>query len=561
MSIGSAGLVHGQTASPPPEVLAYPDVIFHNAKVYTVDEQFSVVEAVAIRDGRFLATGTNARILAMAGPQTKKFDLRGSSVVPGFIDTHLHSAFVGETSKSGTGEEVEFATVESGLEELRAIVAKYPPGTELYIDGPSNKPLLVDVTLAQLDAAAPNHPVAFTCDNNQVVVNSAMLKKRVRMHLPGIHRDQNGNPNGQLRGGAAGSLKYEAMLWPDLEQEMVRQKAAFKPFIAQGLTTIMGRTQGLTFTTLRDLWVRGELEPRVRSIHEFLRENGEPEAYLKRLGNLTDFGNDQLKIIGATVQVVDGSTGPGSARTSKPKMNMRATDPYGPYGQNKWEDSGDIATSDRRNIILANRYGWTISGLHSSGDMSNTILLDAFEEAHKERSLVGRHFGIDHGLMWKPEHYPRIKEMDVIPSVYSKALMNNENLMQLYGADDVYKMQPVKSLITAGIKPAAEADSGPETSAPLLNIQKWVTRVDDKGRQLDPAEKVDRKEALLMYTRWAARYSGEEDQLGSIEAGKLGDLVVLSGDYMTFPDKDLRNLRVLMTVVGGKPIYQAPGAF
>jgi len=189
-------------------------------------------------------------------------------------------------------------------------------------------------------------------------------------------------------------------------------------------------------------------------------------------------------------------------------------------------------------------------------------MLEVFEEAHRERSLVGRHFSIDHGLMLQPNHYDQIKEMDIIPSVYAKALYSNDNLIEMYGMDAVYKMQPVKSLIEAGIKPAAEADAfSPRTAAPLFTIMKWVTRLDDKGRQLDPAEKVSREEALRMYTIWAARYSGEEDTLGSIEPGKLADLVVLGGDYLTFPINELDKLRVLMTVMGGQVVHEASGAF
>jgi len=90
---------------------------------------------------------------------------------------------------------------------------------------------------------------------------------------------------------------------------------------------------------------------------------------------------------------------------------------------------------------------------------------------------------------------------------------------------------------------------------------KWITRLDDKGRQLDPDEKVSREEALRMYTIWAARYSGEEDTLGSIEAGKLADLVVLGGDYLTFPENDLDKLRILMTLMGGQVVHETSGAF
>jgi hypothetical protein len=258
---------------------------------------------------------------------------------------------------------------------------------------------------------------------------------------------------------------------------------------------------------------------------------------------------------------VDGTAGNGSAATSQAKINMVPGDPYGPFGMNKWEESGDLATSDRQSIILANRYGWSVSSLHSSGDLSNTLLLEVFEEAHRERSLVGRHFGIDHGMMLEPRHYEQIKEMDVIPSLYSKALYNNDNLVHMYGMDALYKMQPVKSLIEAGIRPVAEADARGRYAAPLYNIQRWITRRDDKGRQLDPNEKASREEALFMYTLWAAAYSGEQDILGSIEPGKLADLVVLGGDYLTFPEEDLDKLRVLMTVVGGEVVHEVSGAF
>ena len=211
---------------------------------------------------------------------------------------------------------------------------------------------------------------------------------------------------------------------------------------------------------------------------------------------------------------------------------------------------------------MGNRYGWTISGLHSSGDMSNTILLEAFEEAHQERSLVGRHFGIDHGAMWKPHHFDKIKEMGVIPSLFSKALYDNDDLVSIYGMDEVTTMQPVRSLIDAGIRPAAEADAFDErSSAPLFNMMKWITRLDDQGRLINPQERITKEEALYMYTLWSAGYSGEQDLLGSIEVGKLADLVVLGGDYLTFPENDLDKLRILMTVLAGNIVHEVSGAF
>ncbi len=550
-------------ANLPPEVIAYADLVFYNGSILTADEEFTIVEAVAVRDGKFLARGGNDRILAMAGPRTRRVDLEGRSLVPGFIDTHQHASFITSppSARGGGFEENNFDTLESALETLRAKVQEAEPGEFIAVSSTSNKVVTQELNVALLDQVAPENPLYVRGLNNQVVANSLVLKQ-VPPDTPGILRDDQGRPTGQLRGGAGGIVVYEIRPWPEVESLLEPQKTRFLRHNRQGLTTIMGRAGGLSISVFRELMTRDELSLRVRVAHEFLRQNSRPEAYLKRLGNLTDFGNDMFKIIGATVQVVDGASITGSARTSKAKLNPPPGDPYGPFGMNKWEETGDLATSDRRNIILGNRYGWTISGLHSSGDMSNTILLEVFEEAHRERSLVGRHFGIDHGLMWKPEHFEKIKEMDIVPSLFAKAMYDNDTLVSIYGMDEVYNMQPVKSLIEAGIRPAAEADAfDPRTQAALFNMQKWITRLDDKGRLINPEEKIDRREALYMYTLWAARYSGEQEILGSIEPGKLADLVVLGGDFMTFPENDLDKLRILMTVVGGRIVHETAGAF
>jgi predicted amidohydrolase YtcJ len=125
----------------------------------------------------------------------------------------------------------------------------------------------------------------------------------------------------------------------------------------------------------------------------------------------------------------------------------------------------------------------------------------------------------------------------------------------MYGADSVNNMSPVKSAIEAGLQPSIEVGDG------LESIQNFIMRQTEDGRVWNAEERITREQALRMYTNWAARYSGEQDALGSIEPGKLGDLVVLSADYMTFPQENIKTMRVLMTVVGGKVVHEVSGAF
>jgi len=158
--------------------------------------------------------------------------------------------------------------------------------------------------------------------------------------------------------------------------------------------------------------------------------------------------------------------------------------------------------------------------------------------------------------MIRKSHFELMKEMDINPIMYASAITgDNETWVYQYGADAVYNMTPVRSVIDAGLKPAIEIPGG------MAAIRAFVTRKSDDGRVWNPEQKVTRQEALYMYTSWAARYSGEQNILGSIEVGKLGDLVVLAGDYMTWPEDELDVLRVLMTVIGGHVVYEVQGAF
>ena len=476
--------------------MAYADMVLHNGQIITADDDESVVSAVAIRDGKFLAVGDDDRILSMADSDTRKIDLQGKSVVPGFIDTHLHQAFVSQISKLGNSGRVTFRDKQSGLEEVKRLVEASPPGDWVTLRGPRAR-VFYDLTRKDIDPLSPNNPVYIITQGAEVLANTLALDiANIPPGTPGMVVDpQTGEPTGQLVLWAAGVMIYDAMPWPPLRDFIEPQKAMFSKMNAEGLTTIIARAQGLTVSVFKELWKNQELTARVRVAHEFLRLNPNGEAYLKRLGNLSGFGDDWFKIIGTTVMPVDGADGDGASLTATPRLNLNERTAFGKFGHNRWigygheeetpnewEDLPQEAKekTEYQNIILANRYGWNITSVHSAGDEATRVTLKAYEDASREKPLEGR-WGIDHQPMQTAETIALIKKLNVIPSFYyfTPGGAGLPGMVYQYGADRVSQMVPMNTFIKEGILPTAEADTSRYPFfAPMYNLELFVTRKD-----------------------------------------------------------------------------------
>lgn len=551
-----------QEASLPPEVIRYADMVLYNGKVLTVDDNFTIGEAVAIRDGKFLAVGTSAYILSMAGPATKRIDLAGKSVVPGFFNNHAHGTWMADIAKAGRfpGGIVEWARgKDQALADLKEIADRAKPGEWVVIRGERTNTFYA-MTRRDLDPIFPKNPFYIVNSTQEVLANTVVLELAglLDSDMNGIIKDpETGEPTGQLWGFAAGLVTYEIVPQPPVtEAALEHQKTSFKAANALGLTTVAGRAQGIMITILNELWQRGELTIRARVASEMIRQNPNLEGYLKRVGNLSGFGNEWVKILGGTVQEVDGAQSGGSLLTYMPKLREHPEDPF-PQGVNKWVGYGPIVVSPPRettewySVILANRYGWTLTSSHTMGDLASDIFLGAYAEADKERSLQGRGFAYDHGLIRTRGNLELAKKLDVIHSIQPSYVFTGQpdHLIYRHGADAVQQMTPVRTLIDMGLKVAAEGDR------PLWQMEKLVTRTDDRGNVWGADEAISREESLRMHTSWAARYTRDEKITGTIEAGKLADLVVLGGDYMTCPEDEISKLPVLLTVVGGRIVY------
>ena len=557
-----------------PEILAYADMVLYNGKVLVADDNFTIAEAIAIRDGKILAVGKSGRIKRMAGPKTRQIDLKGKTVTPGFMNTHAHN-WVGNISKASNLRRLRFKTKEEALKKVKRYVDRAKPGDWVWINA-QRQHIGYILTREDLDPIAPNNPLALSMDNDTAVTNSLGLKlANITPDIPGAEKDpKTGEMNGRLHSFASAKLMYEKK-WPELTEELIQKEIVtqkHKRGSMDGVTLKVGRAQGFAVAILNEVWKRGKLQLRARLSLEFLRNNPGGEAYLRRIGNLTGFGDDWMRIAGLTTQHPDGGNGGDGGRilTTFPKLNMKPSDPFGPYGQNRWAAPLKLKTeTDYMNILLAIKYGWDISSIHSMGDASHEVILQVYKEGMESKA---RHFAwkkprltLDHNVIHSEKTIQLLKELNVIPSVavhYVFGRKKSQNMLIFnYGADRTAGMVPVKSLIDAGLKPTMEWGSGKKNedgSSALWFMQTLVTRKDPRGKAWQLDQRVDRKTALWMVTNWSSRYIGEQDKLGTLEFGKLADFVVLGGDYMEVEEDKIGDLPVLMTVIGGKVMYERP---
>jgi len=304
----------------PPELIHYPDLIVHNGKILTVDENFRTAEAVAIRDGVFLAVGTNQGILPLRGPATRTIDLQGKTVIPGFVASDADNDFVGgnlykETLVGGKiyGTLRGVDTKEAILNKVREYVAARPRGETIFLRLPDEGAEGMRLTKDDLDPLTPSHPVALNVTSFDMVVNSLMLEKVLAV-LPGgashpsVLKDPNGQPNGQLFGFAMGVAGWDLRPWPKIDDAILQeQKDMFTRLHRRGITSMIAHMQGFGLSIVNVLYHRDELTMRIFAAHDFLRQNPNAEAYLRRLGNLVDFGlGDMVQIVGAGLEAMDG---------------------------------------------------------------------------------------------------------------------------------------------------------------------------------------------------------------------------------------------------------------
>ncbi|HTS75545.1 MAG TPA: amidohydrolase [Bryobacteraceae bacterium] len=527
------------------------DAVWLNGKIITVDSRFSTGRAMAIRNGRFLAVGTDAEIRKLAGKSTRVIDLHGKTVVPGFEDSHLHGA--------GGGPGVDLSQARSLADVYAAIrerVTASQPGDVIVSNSDWHEAQLKEQRLPlrrDLDSVAPANPLVLVRGGHEYILNSAALAKwhidKTTASPDGgqISRYPDGDPDGELidRARTLVSLPQARLT---LDQQIASWVEQYKRLNAAGLTSVRHPGIGLEqYRMLQEMKRRGLLTMRVTALLSAPPDADAPKvrAFIESSGVRPDEGDEWLKIAGMKL-IADGGFEGGRLR-----------DPYEePYGKDGTFRGLQLIPPDRFTEIVKelNRLGWRV-GTHAVGDAAIDEVLAGYEAANAEKSINGRRWAIEHGFLPHEEHFARIKSLGVFVTVQNHLYLAGPSLVRYWGPARAAWVTPVRAYLDHGIDVAAGTDSPVVPFPPLWTMYHFVTRDTISGGVLGADQRITREEALRIATMGNARLTFEEKIKGSIEPGKLADFVVLDEDILTVPAKRIEQMKVLMTVVGGKTVF------
>lgn len=530
--------------APPPELILY------NAKIVTLNARSEIAEAVAIRDGQFLAVGKDVDIRRMAAGSTRQIDLQGRTVIPGLADGHFHS--IG----GGPGVDLSKArTIDDVLNAIRERAAKTPAGELIVTNSDWHEAQLKEQRLPyrkDLDRAAPNHPVVVVRGGHEYILNSAALAKwniTERTRLPeggNIGYDADGKLNGELVDKAKGLVSLPPSPPVDAERRINDLAAEFHRLNQAGLTSIRypGSSREV-WNTLQEMKRRGMLTMRVSMLFRIAGSPQNVEPELSRIGLKPDQGDEWIRVGGIKLGVDGGFEGG--------LMRNAYEEPWGEKGD--FRGLQTFPSEEYKGVVRAlNRNGWRVA-THAVGDAAIDLVLEAYEDAHKELPISGKRWSVEHAFIARPEHFPRMKQLGLVISAQNHLYLAGPILKNYWGVKRAAWMTPMRAFIDAGLPVATGTDSAVVPYPPFWTIYHFITRDTINGGVIGPDQRIGREEALRAATLGNAYLTFEENIKGSIEAGKLADLVVLTEDILTCPEKNIENMGIVMTIVGGKVVY------
>lgn len=551
------------------------DFIVHNAKVVTLDGKATVAEAVAIDGEKIVAVGRNADVLKMRTDKTRVIDGGGRVVLPGLFDSHVHPT---GAALSEAGEPLPLLkSIREVREHIRKQSAKLPPGTWIVIRYafPTRLEEARFPTKAELDEVSPNHPVLYHAGPAGVANSMALRISGVTKDTPNPTNGQvvkdatTGEPTGMLRN-AYGALKGVPGGGENVSAEKRREvvKKLFQFYNEHGLTSVADRNAGRGDLDLYlSLQRAKELTVRVNVARSF-DSSGSREQIAKRFDDLpgtdgrggpTGAGDEWVRV-GPIKLFLDGGMLNGSAY-------MRQPWPRGDTYQITEDDYRGLLfiKPDKLQVIVeeAAKRKWQVTA-HTAGEGAMDVLLDSYELVNRMTPIKDLRHCITHANFPSRHNLERCRDLGVCADVQPAWLFKDgSTLLKVLGPDRMRWFQPYKSwlkytTIGGGSDHMLRFDPLDSTNpwSPWLGIWVAVTRSLERGGAHRPDEALTREEALRLYTINNAYLHHEEKLKGTIEVGKLGDVILIDRDVLTCPADDIRTTKVLFTVVGGRVVYE-----
>lgn len=531
-----------------------PDIILHNAKIVTVDKDFSIATAVSIRDGRFEYVGNNQEVLERAGANTEIIDLKGRTVLPGMADTHNDIAKDAETwallvdlSEARSIVEIQELLTEAASETRDGEWIWGSRGWWEYEMAEGRIP-----TRAELDDALPNNPGCIPGPHYQLC-NSMALEiagvNRKTQSPPGgqIWKDENGAPTGLLMDSATDFVRP---YYPKATRNQKKQglKDLYDRVTSWGITSYRepGGTREMA-ELVHELWQEGDLNLRVDWAYSVPTQTppDEWDEVFEELGPPGQrFGDGMFRADGIAEIGIDGAEKTAYLRDEYPGQP-------GYRGIRKLDQEQYDAL-----IMSAAKHGWR-PGPHVVGDAGIDLILGSYHKANQAYGIADRRWMLDHAFLILPDHYSDIKELGLI--INSQSMHNyqlGEAILEAWGRPLADMSERYRDWVENGIIFGNGSD-GPVSYVenPMYFIYYTVTRNTAWGGRLGPDQGLSRADAIRSVTIWAAHTSFEENLKGSIEPGKYADFVVLSDDVLTVPVNEITDIEVLATVLGGRTVY------
>jgi len=530
------------------------DLIVTNARIYTVDENRPVVDAMAIRGGRVVATGPQRGVMTLRGPNTQVIDLHGRTVIPGMIDAHVHLLNLGNSLRN-----VDLVGTNSYDEVVARVVARAKDtpaggwivgrGWDQNDWGDTRFP-----THEALSRAVPNNPVVLTrIDGHATLVNAAAMRAAgvtAQTQDPSggrLERNPDGSPTGVLVDAAMGIVNQKV---PPATTEQVKNatQAAIAEMNRWGLTSVHDAGVGRAVIDAYEEVAR-EGRFNIRDYVMVANNDSAINHYLQR-GPQAGLYDNRLWIKAIKISA-DGALGSRGAAliepySDDPKNTGLALVPAGRVR--------DVA-------VKALRAGFQVN-VHAIGDRANRTVLNEFEEALNQVPVADHRFRIEHAQIIHPDDVPRFAQLGVIPSMQASHQTSDMYwAVNRLGPTRVLGAYAWRSLLNTGVIIANGSDLPVERTNPLISFEAAVSRQDAKGWPAGgwyPEQRMTREEALKSMTIWAAYAGFMEKDVGSLSPGKLADFVVLDQDIMRVPPELILQTNVLSTYLGGKAVYQKP---